>query len=254
MFIFKSKNSIMRKEIILEKFQGPLDLLLQLIENEKLAITEISLAGVTEQFFNYLSSLEGERSEELADFLVIATRLVYIKSRQLLPYLYPSEEEAGGSLADQLKFYKRYADASKYIAKRWQESGMAYGRVEPVRVFDGFVSPLNASADELRASMLILLRRLKPINPLPEVRMDRTVSVEQKIKSIYDALLKLKSLSFNKLLADASSRSEIIVSFLALLELIKKEKVVIDQSEAFNDITLSVIKKDAQRPINIRKI
>ena len=231
----------MSKQITLEKFQGPLDLLLQLIENEKLAITEISLADVTEQFFKHLISLEGERSEELADFLVIATRLVYIKSRQLLPNLYPPDEDDGKSLAEQLKFYKRYADASKYIEKKWREEPMAYGRIEPAVVVSGFFPPQNAAARDLRESMLQLLRRLQPINTLPEVKMDRTVTVEQKIKLIYNTLLKFKSLSFNKLLEDASSRSEVIVSFLALLELIKKEKVAIDQGSAFEDMIITKI-------------
>lgn len=231
----------MSKQITLEKFQGPLELLLQLIENEKLAITEISLAEVTEQFFKYLVSLEGERSEELADFLVIATRLVYIKSRQLLPYLYPPDEDDGKNLAEQLKFYKRYADAAKEIGQMWGREKMAYGRVETVAIVSGFHPPLNTALNDLRESMLQLLRRLKPINPLPEVKMDRTISVEQKIKSIYNALLKLKSLSFKKILEDASSRTEVIVSFLALLELIKGEKVSIDQSGAFDDMTIRKI-------------
>ncbi len=252
---------MMSKEIKLEKFQGPLDLLLQLIENDKLTITEISLAEVTEQFFKYLTSLEGERSEELADFLVIATRLVYIKSRQLLPYLYPPEEEEI-SLSEQLKFYKRYADASKHVGEQWNLGKMAYGRIVPISLWREIEDPRfglgrigkpsNATTVDLHNSLLLLLRRLKPINPLPEVKIDRTVSVEQKIKSIYDALLKLKSLSFKGLLDGAVNRSEIIVCFLALLELIKNEKVAIDQNSAFDDITLSVIIGTLSVPI--RKI
>ncbi len=228
------------KEITLEKFQGPLDLLLQLIENDKLTITEISLAEVTEQFFKHLTSLEGEHSEELADFLVVATKLVYIKSRQLLPYLYLPEEE-GISLSEQLKFYKRYADASKYVGEQWNLGKMAYGRIEPSPAPTGFTALENASKTELHRSILQLLRRLKPINPLPEVKIDRTVSVEQKIKSIYEALIKLKSLSFKGLLDGAVSRSEVIISFLALLELIKNEKVAIDQNSAFDDMTIRKI-------------
>src|SRR3989338_6596602 len=120
----------MAKEIKLEKFQGPLDLLLQLIEQDELNITEISLSNVTEQFFDYLNKLEESRSEELADFLVIATKLVYLKSKHLLPYLYPEADE-GPSLAEQLKLYKRYADASKEIGRLWEQGSIASGRIEP---------------------------------------------------------------------------------------------------------------------------
>jgi segregation and condensation protein A len=230
----------MAKEVKLEKFEGPLDLLLQLIENEELAITEVSLSEVTDQFFKYLTSLETDRSDELADFLVIATRLVYIKSRQLLPYLYPPEEE-GMSLADQLKFYKRYAEASKHVEKLWLSGKMAYGRIEPAPVMQGFTAPLNAAATDLRNSFVSLLKRIKPINPLPQVKIDRTVSVQQKIKSIYEALQKIKTLQFKDVFGNAHSRSEIIVSFLAILELVKQEKISIDQTSAFNEFTINKV-------------
>ena len=231
----------MAKEIKLEKFEGPLDLLLQLIENEKLAITEVSLSEVTDQFFQYITGLGDERSDELADFLVIATRLVYIKSRQLLPYLYPPEDE-GLSLSDQLKFYKRYADASRHVEKLWGADKMAYGRIEPPPAATGeFTAPLNAAADDLKKTYLTLLKRLKPINPLPEVRIDRTVSVQQKIKSIYEALQKIKQLRFQDIFNSASSRSEVIVSFLALLELIKQEKIIVNQKSAFNDLMINKV-------------
>lgn len=226
--------------INLEKFQGPLDLLLQLIEAEKLDITEISLAKVTEQFFQHLNSLEEDRSEELADFLVIATRLVYIKSRQLLPYLYPPEDD-GPNLADQLKFYKKYADASKVLEKMWAEGKMAYGRIEPPRKMEGFLMPLNAGINDLYGSIKFLLKRLTPINPLPAVKIDKTVSVQEKIRSIYNVLQKLKKLSFKHILNDSQSKTEVIVSFLALLELVKQEKVSIHQQNAFDDLLINKI-------------
>jgi segregation and condensation protein A len=238
--MLKNHKGIMPKELKLTKFEGPLDLLLQLIENEKLAITDVSLSDVTDQFFEYLTGMGEERSDELADFLVIATRLVYIKSRQLLPYLYPPEEE-GLSLSDQLKFYKRYADASKFVEKLWGQNKMAYGRIEPPPTQVGFVAPNNASGEELKNSFVSLLKRLKPINPLPEVRIDRTVSVQQKIKSIYEALQKLKQLSFKDIFNSTSNRSEVIVSFLALLELIKQEKISVKQTNSFNDMIINKV-------------
>lgn len=230
----------MVKAIKLEKFEGPLDLLLQLIENEELAITEVSLSEVTDQFFQYLTGIESDRSDELADFLVIATRLVYIKSRQLLPYLYPQEEE-GMSLADQLKFYKRYAEASKFVEKLWLQNKMGYGRIEPPPVMQGFTAPLNASASDLRNAFAVLLKRIKPIDPLPQVKIDRTVSVQQKIKSIYEALQKIKQLHFKDIFGGANNRSEIIVSFLAILELVKQEKISIEQPSAFNEFTINKV-------------
>jgi segregation and condensation protein A len=230
----------MPQAVKLEKFEGPLDLLLQLIEDEKMAITDVSLATVTEQFFAYIQTIEDDRSEELADFLVIATRLVYIKSKQLLPYLYPPEEE-GTSLADQLKFYKRYADASKWVEKRWNSGVIGYGRIETPPPMEGFVLPANAQPFDLRAALYLLLKRLRPINPLPQVTIDKTVSVKQKIASIYEALKNLRSLSFREMISTAESKTEVIVSFLALLELVKDAKVSIEQDVAFNDMVIQKI-------------
>lgn len=230
----------MTAAVTLEQFQGPLDLLLQLIEEEKMAITEISLSKVTEHFFNHLNGLEEKNPEELADFLVIASRLVYLKSKHLLPYLYPPEEDEGPSLADQLKLYKKYAEASGWIGGRWMAPGISYGRVEPLRQPAGFILPLNGHQGDLRSAFVALLSRLKPIAALPKVSIDHAISIKDKVASIYLAFKKVKQLSFSHLLGNANNRTEVIVSFLAILELIKEQKVSVNQSIAFSDM---IIKK-----------
>ncbi|EKD43921.1 MAG: ScpA/B protein [uncultured bacterium] len=230
----------MTPEIKLEKFQGPLDLLLQLIELEKLNITEVSLAQITEQFLGFLDKLENDRSEELADFLVIATKLVYMKSRTLLPYLYP-EEEDGPSLADQLKMYQQYIQASKKINILWSQNRIAYGRVEPPVKATEFVLPLNARGEDLLKSMQKLVSRLRPLNPLPKITIDRAVSVKQKIESIWNALKKHKKLQFNDMIAQAENKTDVIVSFLALLELMRDQKAFISQDSAFGNMEVNLI-------------
>lgn len=224
----------------LEKFEGPLDLLLQLIEEEKLPITAVAVAQVTDHFFKHLSSLGENRSAELADFLVIATRLVYLKSRELLPYLYPEPDE-GPSLADQLKLYKRYADASHDILARWENGGVAYGRAEPVATVPRFNPPDNAGPADLRAAFTALLVRLKPLAALPQVTIDRAISVRQKIEQIYNALKQFRKIHFKDIIANAASRTEVIVSFLALLELVKRQEAVIDQPAAFAEMMIKKV-------------
>ncbi len=230
----------MLNNIKLDKFEGPLDLLLNLIEQEELSITEVSIATVTDQFFQYLNSLDENRSEELADFLVVATKLVYLKSKHLLPYLYPEENE-GPSLADQLKLYKKYADASKVVEKMWQSDTLAYGRLEPPTTVEGFLMPSNAEAGSLHRAFLVLLKKIQPPKPLPQVHIDRTVSIKQKIQSIYEAVQKLKKLSFEDIVENSESKTEVIVSFLALLELVKQEKVYIEQPEAFEEMSIKKV-------------
>jgi len=226
------------KEVKLEKFTGPMDLLLSLIEEEKLNITEISLSQVTEQFFNYLNQLEEKDPESLADFLVIATRLVYLKSKNLLPYLIPEEDE-GPSLADQLRLYKMFVEASGKINKMWLNEKMAYGRFEPPLPPPEFIPPQNSGLENLKNAYLNLLKKLKPIDPLPQVKIDRTISVKRQIESIYNLLKSSKKVSFSEIVKNSGSRTEVIVSFLALLELIKAERIFITQSNSFEDIEIN---------------
>lgn len=228
----------MAAAITLEQFQGPLDLLLSLIEEEKMVITDISLSHVTEEFFKYLDTLEEKNPEELADFLVVASKLVFLKSKNLLPYLYPKEDE-GSSLADQLKLYKRYADASKLVLQLWDLGQVAYGRIEPPTPVEGFLMPLNATGEHLKNSFLFLLKRLKPIAALPQVSIDRTISVKQKIESIFKALQSIKNINFGDVVKGATSRTEVIVSFLAVLELVKQERVHANQTDTFGDFVLT---------------
>lgn len=230
----------MNAAIKLEKFEGPLDLLLQLIELEKLNITEVALSQVTEQFLHYLDKLEIEKSEELANFLVIATKLVYLKSRTLLPYLNPEEDE-GPSLADQLKMYQQYIEASKKINIYWEQNKVAYGRVEPPVKVTEFVLPLNAKTKDLHKAMDKLVARLRPPTPLPQITIDRALSVKQKVESIWQALKQHKSINFKDLLNKSESKTEVIVSFLALLELMRDQKAFISQSNTYGDMEVKLV-------------
>jgi len=228
------------KAIKLEKFEGPLDLLLQLIEQEKLNITEIALSKVTEQYFEHLNKLEESRPEELADFLVVATKLVYLKSKTLLPYLTPEEDE-GPSLADQLRMYKRYVEASHEINRRWEAGRLAYGRLEPPVKPEGFVLPANAHSADLREAFVNLLKRLKPVTPLPKVTVDRAVSVKQKLDTLLNFLKQRRRFNFSEILSQAKNRTEIIVSFIALLELVKTGVAAARQNKSFEDLEISKI-------------
>lgn len=225
-------------DIKLEKFEGPLDLLLQLIEQEELNITEVALSKVTEQYFLYLDKLEHGRSDELADFLVIAAKLVYLKSRNLLPYLYPEEDEGGETLAEQLKMYKKYVEASKNIEKLWTKGRVAYGRNEPPPKIREFVLPLNAGIDNLHQSMVALIKRLKPVSPLPSATIDYSITIKQKLDNIRDLLKKGKKFSFMSLMSDAKNKTEVIVSFLAILQLVQQKSAAIRQNGAFEELVV----------------
>ncbi|MEK7131450.1 MAG: ScpA family protein [Patescibacteria group bacterium] len=229
----------MLTDLKLEKFEGPLDLLLQLVDQEKLSISEIALSKVTEQFFSYLDKLEKNRPEELADFLVVAARLIYLKSHSLLQYAYPEEEEAGPGLADQLKLYKQYVEASKTINGLWAVGKVAYGRTEPPIKSKEFVLPANVTTNSLYNSMVFLLSRLQPTEALPKTTIDHSISIKQKIDSIRNLLKSGQEFSFKNLLSSAQNKTEVIVSFLAILELVKQQSVRFRQVNAFEDLLVT---------------
>lgn len=217
-------------------FEGPLDLLLQLIDGQKLPITDISLSAVTEQYFAYVHSLGENQSEALADFLVIGTKLVYLKSRELLPDLTPEGE--GLPLAEQLRLYQRFIVASRQVVALWNQARLAYGRVHPLRKAATFSVPANATPLNLHAAFTQLLVRLKPINALPQAQIDRTVSLRERISHIFEFLKQWKKASFRQLVHGAKSKTEVIVGFLAVLELFKQDKVSVEQAAAFGDMEI----------------
>lgn len=221
-----------------EQFSGPLELLLSLISEKKMDITELALAEVTEQYVTSIETIEEKDPDELADFLVVATKLLLLKSRSLLPQFFP-EEEDGPSLADQLKLYKAFVDASKKIWDIWEHASVAHFRSEPVRVPTEFLGPDNVTKDKLHASMVQLIERLAPLKPLPKVTIDRTVSIKQRIEDIKTMLTKVAQVKFTEMLGDSANKTEVIVGFLALLELVKQRTVVLEQTNTFDDIVVS---------------
>jgi segregation and condensation protein A len=232
----------MESTVTLEKFEGPLDVLLRLVEEQKMPIADVSLAAVTEQFLAYLDSLEEERSEALADFLVIASKLVYLKSKTLLPYIFPPEPDEGLSLADQLKLYKKYLDASKDVLALWQRGFVSYGRTEPfVTTNAEFNPPTNATSQHIEQSFNLLLKRLKPIQVLPQMNIDRSISVKQKIFSLYESIKQAKRMSFEHMTNGYASRTDVIISFLAILELVKDSRVAIEQANAYDNLVISLV-------------
>lgn len=224
--------------IRVEKFEGPLELLLELIEKEKLDITLVSLSQVTEQYLDALEGLNETRPDELADFLVVASKLLLIKSRVLLPDLLPLDEEAE-DLAIQLKMYKEYYDASKVIHKMLLKKHFSFPRTKPaVTITTVFNPPKSLTAAKLKDLFLTVLREIEPIIALPKEVIRRSVSLHEKISSIRTLLEQTSSVRFSGLVEKAQSRMDIIVTFLALLELVKQRTIVVTQDSMFEEIVV----------------
>jgi segregation and condensation protein A len=225
-------------KIELEQFQGPLPLLLQLIEKEELDITEVSLANIAEQYLAYVEQAQDLPTGDLADFLVVAAKLLLIKSKALLPALQLGDEEEAGDLEKQLKIYRIYYDASKHIHKMIGKKKFSYFRessrvrtVEPI-----FNPPENIGAKDLKNYFQEVLERIEPIVKLPQEMIKKTVSIQEKITEIRNVVSNEVRLNFKELLTQSKNKTEVIVTFLALLELVKQRSVHVIQESVFEEI------------------
>jgi len=226
-------------QVKLEKFEGPLDLLLQLIEQADLDITEVSIAKVVEQFMIYLEQVEEKNPEELADFLVVAAKLLLIKSRALLPNLFLGDEDDGLNLESQLKIYKKYYDASKIIEKILAEKKVLFTREKiPVDVEVIFNPPESLTTEKLQKIFLEILKEIEPIIRLPKKSMLRAISIKEKIENIRNRIFSALSLNFKDLVAESKDRTDVIITFLGVLELVKQRVVIVKQDSMFEEIII----------------
>jgi segregation and condensation protein A len=224
------------------KFEGPLDLLLQLVEQEELDLTEVSLATVADQFVAYVREGQGKiPPEELADFLVIAAKLVYLKSKLLLPSFAAEELDEGPDLATQLRLYQQFVAASRTLNALWESDRVSFPRERrPVRALTPTFSPPPAlTNDVLRELMQAVVSRLAPLKNLPQAAMQRVVTIQDKIASLADRLRKHASFRFSSFMEHAKDKGEMVVSFLALLELVKQRVVKVEQVDLFEDIDIA---------------
>lgn len=229
-------------QVQLPVFEGPLDLLLQLIERERLDISAISLAQVTDQFLAHVRALEDVSAGILADFLEVAAKLVWIKSRLLLPQPRRQEEEAeedpAEALARQLREYKRFKEAAAAL-RAIEEAGLhTYSRIAPppdlerrLEADPGMLSDLLAAA---RSALTTAAARADKVPNGMVVPF--TLTVQDQITHIRRVMNEQRRVTFQGLLSQARHRLEIIVTLLAVLELIKRRQIAVTQERPFGEI------------------
>ena len=226
-----------------KQFEGPLDLLLTLIEQRQLDITQIALADVTEQFIQHIKQLEFIDPTALADYLSIAAKLLVIKSKAILPTLEIEEEEedAGFDLERRLLLYKQFKEAAKYIKKLDGRRRQGFLRGITFEQKISFYPDPEVTAKELHNGILKVLSGLKELDNLPKAKLKEAVSIQEKINQLQIKLGGKIETKLSELLQTAKNKGEIIVTFLALLELIKQKIFVADQETLFADV---IIKKN----------
>ncbi|MEK7564878.1 MAG: segregation/condensation protein A [Patescibacteria group bacterium] len=227
-------------QIKLAKFEGPLDLLHQLIESKKLEITEISLAEVADQFLVYLKSSANLAMEDMANFLNIAGRLALIKSRALLPFLKLTEEEEKDieSLKNQLAEYQKYKELAKEIHKIDLKGERYYNRTYLANIEPIFYFPKKLTSEILATSLSNLISTITLPQRIPQAQLIEKVSLEEKIADLEKNIREKLELNFSQIVSSENPEARLVI-FLSMLELLKRSKISAEQDSNFKDIKLT---------------
>lgn len=229
-------------------YEGPLDLLLELIERAELDITRLALAQVTDQYLAYMHNLGDRDAAEVSAFLIIAARLVQIKSAALLPrQTVETNSEEGAiddadALARQLLLYKRFKEISAALAAREAQNLRTYLRVaSPVVKMDARFDLSDITLTNLIQAAREVLGAQPNLPGLSRVVAMPRVTIRERIRNIIDTLRRLGSSSFQAMLSPQYTRLEVVVTFLAMLELVKRHTIEAQQSDIFGEIQLQSI-------------
>mgnify|MGYP000859453443 CR=1 FL=1 len=235
-------------QVALDVFEGPLDLLLRLIEREELDITRVSLAMVADQYLAHVALLQQLSAANLADFLVIAAKLLVIKSRALLPrpenQADVEEEDVGEQLARQLLEYKRFKDAAIKLREIEAQGLRIYPRMAPPPQIEKQLQSGEVTLDELLAAFKRVLEAHPPMPPVDDVVAPVVIHISDCIETINERLKRYGRIRFSTLMRRARSRLEVIVTFMAVLEMIKQQRLRAMQERPFGEISLEAREPD----------
>lgn len=234
-------NKIQNREKV---FEGPMDLLLELILKNKLDITDISLAEVADQFIEYMQeNSEMIGPEHLSDFLLIAGKLVLIKSKAILPLLEleKEEEEDIEELKRRLREYKRFKEIFPEIRKLYESKEKFYAKSGYCGIRTVFCPPQNLIPADLEGLFAVAIARMPVKEIVAEKKKINTISIAGKINEIKERLLDRMEITFRSMILTSENKVEVIVTFLAMLELVRKNHAVIEQDEMFGEINIRKI-------------
>jgi segregation and condensation protein A len=222
-------------------YEGPLDLLLQLIERAELDITKLALAQVTDQYLVHLRNLQERAAEDVSAFLVIAAKLLQIKSEALLPrppVREVGEEDPAEALARQLLAYKRYKEIAQTLHAREAAGLRTYLRLAPPPKVQGVLDLSEYTLNDLFNAVKSAFAQADNRPELKTVVAAPRITIRDRIKHIVSNIKISQRTSFRRLLGKRHTRLEIVVTFLAMLELVKRRYLKAQQDALFGDIDL----------------
>ena len=240
----------MNIEFKINEFEGPLDLLLHLITKNKVSIYDIPIVEITDQYLEAIEGIEESQLDNTSEFLVLAAQLLYIKSKMLLPKdeVEEEEEDPREELARRLLEYQKYKEASQELRKtEFFSRYMFFKESEkidfPVPQYDKH----HKTEELINAFNAILQRQIRREKPKKKAFAGivgrEKVSVEDMTKKVYSMLSKKKNLPFKSIFKDSDSKPEMIATFLALLEMIKLNKISADYDYEKKDFIITQMKE-----------
>lgn len=224
-----------------ETFEGPMELLIELVEKRKLLINDISLAQVTDEYMQTVSAMQELSLPNTAQFITLAATLLLIKSKSLLPILdLTSEEEASiDDLEHRLKQYQLYRDAGLEIQTRFGQSNLYEPEYTPPRT-PLFVPGQYCATSELQAAMYRVLSSLPKSEPKQTAKVRPTISLEDMMIRLQKRIEQQMHTKFSEIRATEPEHKNVIVGFLAILELFKQGNIIITQVNRFEDIHMEM--------------
>jgi segregation and condensation protein A len=221
------------------QFEGPLDLLLQLIEKEQLNITEVSLSKITNEYLLYIDKFR-VNTQQLSEFLSISSKLLYLKSKSLIPSLKNSEmEEEIKDLKEQLEEYRHYKKAASELKSHYEKNLISHSGQGKTKITGAVFEPGDVKYDDLLKTFQEVLKRMPPTEPLKEKKIEKQISIEEKWAEILNNVETKKQILLSDFLNKSKSRIEVVVTFLAILEMIKQGIIAVTQKNNFSDILIT---------------
>lgn len=238
-------------EIKIDNFEGPLDLLCHLIDKNKMNIYDINLSEITDQYIDYLNEQEKMNLEIASEFLVMASTLLYLKSKNLLPKVEEEEDEiTSEELIRRIIEYKKFKEISKVLRQNYLEYSNRYFKAEeeielPKRKLENKNYDKELIPNKYRE---LVQRNSEKINQnaknIEKIAIVENYTVAGKVKEMFRVLVKQKRFVFNKMFSlSKHNRQEVVTAFSGLLELSRRNKVETMQEEIFGDITVEKAKK-----------
>lgn len=229
-------------------FEGPLELLLDLVERRKLLINDISLAEVTDEYMRHVSLMQERSLPNTAQFVALAATLLLIKSKSLLPVLELTEEETESidDLEERLKLYKIYRDAARVVEEHFGKHVMHerqfIAKSDPIFTTDQFTEK-----EALHEAMWSIISNLPKPDIKPKVQVRKVISLEEMITRLHERIERQMKLRFSDLIGEEGERTNVIVGFLAVLESVKQGSILVAQAERFAEIDIEKEKTSVPR-------